>query len=403
MVLDYHQENKFGEIPMKLILQNWFTIAKLPVKIFSIAIFLFISTIKPQWNTQSPLPTHLDVRGIGAPSAQKVFIATDDNSFDDGGALFESNDGGATWIQRNVPISLGDPFNGLFFLDSLHGWAFGNDNYKTTDGGTTWVQLPFLGSTYFMKFYTQSFGLTTGNFGRYVSYDGGDNWVESPNGMFYFSFINNVNGLGVADSSIYLTTDGGISFNEVYTGFSKAAEFLSSNISVGIVDDTFIRSTDGGLTWNPVSSANEKTKLLPVSTDVCIAWGRAGTFPNITHNLFRTSDGGQTWNDLGEVIPDGVFAFSVVDNQHIVASDVNGNMYYSADAGLSWSQTFSSPGQMPSFLSSAAPHFADSQTGYFGYGSGFVIKTTDGGALAVAHDSTENAVVSRRQELGRQQ
>ncbi len=43
---------------------------------------------------------------------------------------------------------------------------YGNENYRTTDGGTTWTQLPFLGSTYFMKFYTTTFGLTTGNFGR---------------------------------------------------------------------------------------------------------------------------------------------------------------------------------------------------------------------------------------------
>jgi hypothetical protein len=34
----------------------------------------------------------------GAPTAQHVFIATDDNSFDNGGSLFESTDGGVTWI-----------------------------------------------------------------------------------------------------------------------------------------------------------------------------------------------------------------------------------------------------------------------------------------------------------------
>jgi len=121
-------------------------------------IFIFFSpVISAQWNPQSPIPTHLDVRGVGAPTTQHVFIATDDNSFDDGGALFESTDGGLTWIQRNIPFSLNDPFNGLFFLDSQNGWAYGNDNYKTTDGGTTWIQLPFLGSTYFMRFYSTNF------------------------------------------------------------------------------------------------------------------------------------------------------------------------------------------------------------------------------------------------------
>jgi len=142
----------------------------------TLVIIFLTSTATAQWNTQSPVPTFLDVRGVGAPTTQRVFIATDDNSFDNGGALFESNDGGTTWVKRNIPFSLGDGFNGLFFLDSQNGWAFGNDNYRTTDGGTNWTQLPFLGSTYFMKFYSTTFGLATGNFDRYVSHDAGNSW-----------------------------------------------------------------------------------------------------------------------------------------------------------------------------------------------------------------------------------
>ncbi len=363
-----------------LLLHKCFAFAKLPVKIFSIAIFLFISTINPQWNTQSPLPTHLDVRGIGAPSAQIVFIATDDNSFDDGGALFESNDGGNTWVQLNVPASLGNPFNGLFFLDSQHGWAFGNDNYRTTDGGTTWTQLPFLGSTYFMKFYTTSFGLATGNFDRYVSHDGGDSWAPSPDSIFSFDFIDDLNGLGVSETGIYKTTDGGNTFTIVYTGDAKSVVFLTSTVAVAISDDLLLRSTDGGTTWNSVAAANGKFKLLAISSDVVLAWGQTGVYPNYDDRIFRSTDGGQTWNDLGEIIPEGVHSFAIVDAQNVVASDFTGNMFHSLDAGLNWTQTFVSPGQQPSFFSSAFPVFADAQTGYFGYGSGYVIKTTDGGA-----------------------
>ena len=35
-----------------------------------------------QWTTQSPLPTHLEVRGVAAPAPGRVFLATDDDSFD---------------------------------------------------------------------------------------------------------------------------------------------------------------------------------------------------------------------------------------------------------------------------------------------------------------------------------
>jgi photosystem II stability/assembly factor-like uncharacterized protein len=55
-------------------------------------------------------------------------------------------------------------------------------------------------------------------------------------------------------------------------------------------------------------------------------------------------------------------------------------MYYSSNAGSTWVLSFDSPGLQPGYLSSAAPVFADAQIGYFGFGAGFIIKTTDGGA-----------------------
>ncbi len=129
------------------------------LKYFFILFLIASPVLTAQWDRQSPVPTHLDVRGVGAPAAQHVFIATDDNSFDNSGSLFESTDGGATWSQLDIPASLGDPLNGIFFLDSQYGWAYGNANYRTTDGGNTWTQLPALGSIYFMKFFSAELGL----------------------------------------------------------------------------------------------------------------------------------------------------------------------------------------------------------------------------------------------------
>ncbi len=349
-------------------------------RFLAFTIVLLTSAATAQWDTQSPAPTYLDVRGVGAPTTQRVFIATDDNSFDNGGSLFESSDGGSTWVQRDIPVSLSNPLNGLFFLDSQNGWTYGNDNYRTTDGGTTWTQLPFLGSTYFMKFYTTSFGLASGNFDHYVSHDAGDSWVPSPNGIVDFDFVDNLLGLGIADSAIYRTTDGGTTFNLVHSGLAKAVVFLSNTFAVGIGDGTFIHSTDGGSTWTTGASSTGRDRLLDVLADVVLAWGRSGNFPDFDDRIFRSTDGGLTWTDLGEVMPAGVCAFAVADPQTVVASDLDGNMFRSGDAGLSWTQTFVSPGPRPGYLSSAAPVFANSQTGYFGYGAGFVIKTTNGGA-----------------------
>ena len=172
----------------------------LPSQIRLVVLLMIIisSTAIPQWNTQSPIPTNHSISGIGAPTSSRVFIATDNNSFDNAGSLFESTDGGNNWIPREVPFGSSSPFYGLFFLDSQNGWLYGNENYKTTDGGTNWTQLPFLGSTYFMKFYSSNFGLATGNFGQYISRDGGLSWNPSPNDIFAYDFASDQMGLGVS-------------------------------------------------------------------------------------------------------------------------------------------------------------------------------------------------------------
>lgn len=350
------------------------------LQVFVSFLLLFSSAAMAQWNTQSPLPTYLDIRGIGAPTPDRVFIATDDNSFDNSGALFESNDGGITWVQRDIPVSLASPFYGLFFLDSQHGWVYGNENYRTIDGGTTWTELPLLGSTYFMKFYTPAFGLATGNFGQYISLDGGASWSESPDGMGSFDFSGELTGLGASGNAIYLTTDGGTTFNAVYAGNAASVAYLSVDVAVGIADGVFVRSTDGGSNWTAGVSAEGRSQLLALSDGVVLAWGRSGDFPVYDDRILRSADGGLTWTDLGEPIPEGIYNVGTADALNAVASDNLGNMFHSSDAGLTWAQTFTSPGPMPGYLSSVAPVFSGSQTGYFGYGAGFIIKTTDSGA-----------------------
>ncbi len=280
------------------------------------AILAITSPALGAWEIQSPRPTHLDVRGVAAPTPGHLFVATDDDFFDSGGSLFESTDGGITWVQRDIPASLASALDGLFFLDGANGWTWGNENYRTTDGGATWTALPFLGSTYFMEFSTADFGVATGNFGQAVSLDGGLTWSPAPDGMFRFDFANATTGLGVSGTGIRRTTDGGATFTPVLAGGADAVTFLSGTVAVGIVDDAFVRSTDAGITWTAGSSAAGRTELVAASSDVVLAWGRTGVYPSYDDRVLRSSDGGATWTDLGEVLdpPAGAattFAFAL--------------------------------------------------------------------------------------------
>ncbi|HEX8297996.1 MAG TPA: PKD domain-containing protein, partial [Rubricoccaceae bacterium] len=333
-----------------------------------------------QWTAEAPSPTSLDIRGVAAPTAQHVFVATEDDSFDAGGALFESQDGGATWTQRSVPEDGFSPLNGLFFLDAQRGWAFGNENYRTLDGGATWIELPFLGSTYRMEFFTPAFGVAATNGGVSISRNGGQTWTEAPDGLFDFDFGDASVGLGVSPQGLYRTADGGATFAPVRAGAARAAAFLTPTIAVAIVDDTFVRSTDAGATWTAIGPALGRSELEVVSGSVVLAWGRTEFSPNADGRLLRSADAGQTWTDLGAVFPDGVEAFTVASTQTVVAIDGQGDVYRSGDAGLTWAQTFTSPGPRPSPFGIPAPAFADALTGYIAYGPGFVARTADGGA-----------------------
>jgi photosystem II stability/assembly factor-like uncharacterized protein len=337
-----------------------------------------------QWSTESPLPTHLQINGVAAPTPGRVFLATEDDGFDTSGALFESNDGGVTWVQRDIPADLNSGLNGIFFLDSQHGWVWGNVNYRTTDGGNTWEELPLLGSAYFLEFSTPDFGVISGNFGTLVSSDGGLTWAAPAHSMSAFSFADAQLGLGIAETGIYRTTDGGASFVLEHAGVAEGVRFLSPTLAVAIVDDTLLRSTDAGQTWTTGSSAQARNRLFVVSPTVVLAWGRSGTAPDFDERILRSADGGLSWTDLGEVFPTNPLgnpmAFTRSSESQVIASDGAGNLFRSTDAGLTWTQTYATPGPTPGYPGGGAPDFADAQTGYFGFGAGFVVKTVDAGA-----------------------
>lgn len=344
---------------------------------------LFAQSAIAQWTTQSPVPTDLTVNGVGTPAPNRVFVATDDDSFDDSGSLFESTDGGSTWTQLDVPFNLNSPLYGVFFLDSTNGWLFGNNNYRTTDGGNTWTELPILGSTYGMHFFSQTVGYADTGGELWLTTNAGDDWALLLNDITAIDFHDNLNALAASPHGIYRTTDGGATFDIVLEaqegGSAPSAEFLTATTALGVIDDTIVRSTDGGTTWTTITSAQGRTNFEIVSSDIVLAWSGPTIF-NTDGQLLRSTDGGLTWTDLGTVFQHGAGSFTMVDGQTIVAADTPGNLFRSTDAGETWMQVHVSPGHHPSSFSSATPAFADTQNGYFGYAEGYLIKTTDGGA-----------------------
>jgi photosystem II stability/assembly factor-like uncharacterized protein len=93
--------------------------------------------------------------------------------------IYTTNDRGETWQHAQLP----SPVEGLVFLDTGKGWAFGRDHYRTSDGGGTWELV------------------------KSVSWDGD------------FSYVDPLNGWGVArneaEIALVVTEDGGGSWQVI--------------------------------------------------------------------------------------------------------------------------------------------------------------------------------------------
>ena len=338
---------------------------------------LTLPNLMAQWLKQSPYPTNLDLYAVAFTSSTHGFVGGQNSQWDTSGGLWETLDGGATWTQRDVPISSSDPINTLFFFDSDRGWAMGNGtspsccHERTLDGGVTWQ--PFngpIGSTYDVRFLTPDFGHAVGNYGFAISRNGGVSWSYAPNSIHYVGFRNTSLGLGSSVNGLYRTTDGGLTFTRVRTGSISNARFINDTIALALTNDgRILRSTDAGLTWADRGASQGTTSLLILSETQAIGFGSDG-------RVLNTADAGLTWIDRGIAAPDGVVNWAVVAEGTAVLVSGGGDVWRTADGGATWTETLDGLGDLPA---SWGVSFLNEQQGWIAGVHGLVFETTDAG------------------------
>src|SRR5690606_11118141 len=86
---------------------------------------------QPYWMWENPKPTGMKPQGIASldnNTAISVF---------DYGTITKTTNGGISWYQP--PPITNHHLRGVFFLNSLTGFAFGKTIVKTIDGGASWI------------------------------------------------------------------------------------------------------------------------------------------------------------------------------------------------------------------------------------------------------------------------
>ena len=264
--------------------------------------------------------------------------------------IFESDDAAKTWKQTCFDTLSTRGFPNLYCFNHLRIYC---GNFKTYDGGKTWKKDGFAGTP---------------------SY-----------------FFNNDVGFYLWGSSIYKTTDGGMTAKLVfdrtaYDGF-QFIQFFNNRIgyaSGGASWDSFnsgimVKTTDGGNTWQQLPGKFKHIDGMSfISADIgyIVIDLHEGSVIETTltgAELLKTTDGGITWTSIYKAYESQYFArCNFVDEQHGFVLGV-GTICSTSDGGKTWVQEHEIPS---SDYAINKMIFTSSKTGYAVGNNGLLLKRT---------------------------
>lgn len=157
--------------------------------------------------------------------------------FGEGGMIFTTRDGGATWLKKRAPTR--HILFGGASLDRAQLWLVGSGAtiLQTKDGGETWREGNILGITQSVRFTATSFvdrarGWAVGGEGSiFMTVDGGRTWSAQASNvsedLFDVKFVDAAEGWAVGNAGTLLhTTDGGFHWTQERTGTTHPLERL---------------------------------------------------------------------------------------------------------------------------------------------------------------------------------
>lgn len=290
-----------------------------------------------------------------APSNQEiVFVGTGEVNAGggslayDGDGVYRSNDNGTTWTNiglqevGSIGKILVHPTDPETLWVGAMGPLFRNDTnrgvYKTTDGGISWEQVLFIAEN------TGIVDMVIDPSDSEVLYAAAWQRERTPENRIY----------GGANSGIYKSVDGGVTWTELTTDLPSAAN-QKGRISIDIAQSNsdvlyasyadaigfiqgFYKTTNGGNTWTSLSTAGVN--------GVSFHWWFGGLFVNpedenevyhVGFDMAKTTDGGATWQPTftNVHVDQHAMAFFPGDGSQVFLGN-DGGLYTSTDSGTNW-------------------------------------------------------------------
>lgn len=237
-----------------------------------------------------------------------------------------------------------------------------------------WYHLPSPGNLNTIFFVDSVTGWAGGSSGIYISTDGGSSW--NPQTLPIVTTINRIVFLtssvgfavGEEEGTILKTTDSGATWTQKRSGTPlRSIFFLNSQLGWACGIDTVLFTTDYGETWSSRSVPSIH------HADISFRNSQEGWVVGYYQSCFRSTDGGNNWFSVSSPIA-GRSLFGVCFPTSSRGIIIGGEQIaLSTNAGSSWISVYNSGGDQLNSVS-----FADSLNGWV-VGSYKIVKTTDGG------------------------
>ncbi len=236
-----------------------------------------------------------------------------------------------------VDIHFSDPLNGIACTDN-------EILVQTNDGGLTWSQ----NSNYTFGIIQSVFMLSrtvifTGGIKIMNSFDSGQNFEQIgpfQSGIDGIHFFNSKNGVIDSSNNLFRTSDGGLTWQKVYTNTDggkqlefvseKTGYFFGGNSGVGFSTSELYKTSDGGNIWSSINPNMSKIESLHFLND------STGFLVNQNQELFKTNNGGQSWVFISTFLNNTITDFLFINEFRGFAITLEGKIFETKDTGKSW-------------------------------------------------------------------
>lgn len=297
--------------------------------------------------------------------------------------LFSFSLSNAQWTQQilNEPMGL---FLDLHAFDANNVCAVGQfvKAYKTTNGGNDWNNYGPSGSTdWFQNVdFTDSnngYACTMATGSIYKTTNAGLSWLQVATGfdpLYSLAFINPTTGYAVGlNGSLLKTTNAGINWNNVLNiSNQQLLQIYFYNSTTGYIvgnNGVIYKTSNGGLNWTSQISNTTNSLATVHFADQNTGWsvGSNGT-------ILKTTNGGSNWIIQNSNTTQDLLGLYAINTNIAYAVGASGTILYTINGGSNWTSQISNTNNNLLEIK-----FVGNNIGYIVGQSGTILKTTNAG------------------------